>query len=74
MMTKKSILLVDDDQRLRELLKDYLKEKNFHVFTSEDFEEAREILGYFIFDLIILFSLSFKKNGDIKLFRSAILT
>ena len=54
MMTKKSILLVDDDQRLRELLKDYLKEKNFHVFTSEDFEEAREILGYFIFDLIIL--------------------
>ena len=53
-MTKKSILLVDDDQRLRELLKDYLKEKNFHVFTSEDFEEAREILGYFIFDLIIL--------------------
>ena len=54
MMTKKSILLVDDDQRLRELLKDYLNEKNFHVFTSEDFEEAREILGYFIFDLIIL--------------------
>ena len=54
MMTKKSILLIDDDQRLRELLKDYLKEKNFHVFTSEDFEEAREILGYFIFDLIIL--------------------
>ena len=54
MMTKKSILLVDDDLRLRELLKDYLKEKNFHVFTSEDFEEAREILGYFIFDLIIL--------------------
>ena len=53
-MTKKSILLVDDDQRLRELLKDYLKEKNFHVFTSEDFEEAREILEYFIFDLIIL--------------------
>ena len=24
----KTILLVDDDQRLRELLKDYLKEKN----------------------------------------------
>ena len=53
-MTKKSILLVDDDQRLRELLKDYLNEKNFQVFTSEDFDEAREILGFFIFDLIIL--------------------
>ena len=54
MMNKKSILLVDDDQRLRELLKDYLSEKNFQVFTSEDFNEAREILGFFIFDLIIL--------------------
>ena len=54
MMIKKSILLVDDDQRLRELLKDYLNEKNFQVFTSEDFDEAKEILEFFIFDLIIL--------------------
>ena len=53
-MIKKSIFLVDDDQRLRELLKDYLNEKNFQVFTSEDFDEAKEILGFFIFDLIIL--------------------
>ena len=43
-MIKKSILLVDDDQRLRELLKDYLNEKNFQVFTSGDFDEAKEIL------------------------------
>jgi len=54
MMIKKSILLVDDDQRLRELLKDYLNEKNFQVFTSQDFDEAKEILEFFIFDLIIL--------------------
>ena len=54
MKMNKAILLVDDDQRLRELLKDYLNEKNFQVFTSEDFDEAREILGFFIFDLIIL--------------------
>ncbi len=53
-MMKKSILLVDDDQRLRELLKDYLSEKNFQVFTSEDLNEARAILGFFLFDLIIL--------------------
>jgi two-component system phosphate regulon response regulator OmpR len=53
-MIKKSILLVDDDKRLRELLKDYLNEKNFQVFTSEDFDEAKEILEFFIFDLIIL--------------------
>ena len=53
-MIKKSILLVDDDQRLRGLLKDYLNEKNFRVFTSEDFNETKEILEFFIFDLIIL--------------------
>jgi len=53
-MIKKSILLVDDDQRLRELLKDYLNEKNFQVFTSEDFNETKQILNFFIFDLIIL--------------------
>ena len=61
-MIKKSILLVDDDQRLRELLKDYLNEKNFQVFTSEDFDEAKEILGFFIFDLIILDRMM--PNGD----------
>ena len=47
MMIKKSILLVDDDQRLRELLKDFLNEKNFQVFTSQDFKEAKEILEFF---------------------------
>lgn len=50
----KTILLVDDDQRLRELLKDYLSEKNFKVYTSQDFSEAKEILDFFLFDLIIL--------------------
>jgi two-component system phosphate regulon response regulator OmpR len=50
----KAILLVDDDQRLRDLLKDYLTEKNFKVFPSQDFSEAKEILEFFIFDLIIL--------------------
>ena len=50
----KTILLVDDDQRLRDLLKDYLKEKDFKVYTSQDFIEAKEIVNFFIFDLIIL--------------------
>jgi len=50
----KTILLVDDDQRLRDLLKDYLNKKDFQIYTSEDFSEAKEILNFFIFDLIIL--------------------
>ena len=50
----RTILLVDDDRRLRDLLKDYLNEKNLQVFTCEDFIEAKEILKFFIFDLVIL--------------------
>ena len=53
-MSKKTILLVDDDERLRDLLKDYLSEKDFKVYTSQDVIEAKEILNFFIFDLIIL--------------------
>ena len=51
---KKNILIVDDDKRLRELLKDYLKEKNFEIYQSEDYLEAKEILSFVFFDLIIL--------------------
>ena len=29
---KKNILIVDDDKRLRELLKDYLTEKNLEIY------------------------------------------
>ena len=50
----KNILIVDDDKRLRELLKDYLTEKKFVVFTCEDFLEAKDILSFLFFDLIIL--------------------
>ena len=50
----KNILIVDDDKRLRELLKDYLTEKKFLVFTCEDFLEAKDILSFVFFDLIIL--------------------
>ncbi len=51
---KKDILLVDDDKRLRELLKDYLIEKEFNVYLCEDFNEAKETLTFVKFDLIIL--------------------
>ena len=50
----RTILLVDDDRRLRDLLKDYLNEKKLQVFTCQDFIEAKEVLKFFIFDLVIL--------------------
>ena len=49
-----NIFIIDDDKRLRELLESYLIEKNFKVFTCNDFLPAKEILKYFIFDLIII--------------------
>ena len=53
-MMSNSILIVDDDERLRELLENYLVEKNFKVFTTDDFLSAKEVLSYCIFDLIIV--------------------
>ena len=50
----KNILIVDDDQRLRILLKDYLSEKKLTIFISDDFNNAKKLIEYFIFDLIIL--------------------
>ena len=50
----KNILIVDDDARLRDLLKDYLNEKNYNVFLCDDFENAKEIFRFLFFDLIIL--------------------
>ena len=50
----KNILIVDDDKRLGDLLKDYLSEKNLQVYLSEDFIEAKDILSFVFFDLIIL--------------------
>ena len=50
----KSILIVDDDKRLRELLEDYLKEKKYKVYLCDDYSSGNEILQYFIFDLVII--------------------
>ena len=51
---QKNILIVDDDSRLRDLLKDYLNEKNYTVYLCDDFDNAKEIIQFFNFDLIIL--------------------
>jgi len=49
-----NILIIDDDQRLRNLLEKYLSEKKYKIFLVDDFTSAQEILEYFIFDLIIV--------------------
>lgn len=48
------ILVVDDDDRIRNLLGKFLKDNGFFVSTSHNAENAREKLAEFIFDLIIV--------------------
>ena len=43
---KKHILIVDDDNRIRDLLKDYLTENNYIVSTAENADQAKEKLQY----------------------------
>lgn len=48
------ILVVDDDRRIRELLKRYLSDNGFRVTTAEHAAEARARLEGLAFDLIVL--------------------
>ena len=48
------LLVVDDDPRLRELLRRYLSESGFRVTAAADTEEARGALASFAFDLVVL--------------------
>ena len=51
---KNHILIVDDDDRIRNLLKDYLSENNYIVSTAENANQAKEKLQYIKFEIIIL--------------------
>jgi two-component system phosphate regulon response regulator OmpR len=51
---KPHILVVDDDTRLRELLKTFLSRNSFRVSTAKHSAEARQHLEALDFDLIVL--------------------
>jgi len=48
------ILVVDDDDRIRELVKQYLEENNFLVTTAVDALDAKKKLEIIKFDILIL--------------------
>jgi two-component system, OmpR family, phosphate regulon response regulator OmpR len=48
------LLVVDDDARLRDLLRRYLSDSGFRVTGAADAKEARAQLASFAFDLIVL--------------------
>ena len=55
-MNKKAfhVLVVDDDDRIRELVKQYLEENNFLVTTARDSLDAKKKLEIVKFDILIL--------------------
>ena len=54
MVDKKHILVVDDDDGIRNLLKEYLVNNNFIVSSATNAEDAKEKLKFFNFELIVL--------------------
>jgi len=48
------ILVVDDDDRIRELVKEYLEENNFLITTAKNSVDAKKKLEVIKFDLIVL--------------------
>ena len=60
---KLHILIVDDDDRIRSLLKDFLFNNNYIVSTAENADQAKEKLNYFKFDIIILDVMMPGQNG-----------
>ena len=48
------ILVVDDDDGIRDLVKQYLSENNFLITTAKNAEEAKEKISIIKFDLIVL--------------------
>ena len=60
---KNHILIVDDDDRIRNLLKDYLSENGYIVSSAENANQATEKMQYLRFDIIILDVMMPGQNG-----------
>ena len=57
------ILVVDDDDGIRSLVKKYLNENNFLITTADNAENAKKKIEFIKFDLIILDIMMPGKNG-----------
>jgi len=60
---KYHMLVIDDDDRIRDLVKEYLNENGFIVSTGNSAGEAKIRLEYFKFDLIVLDVMMPGQNG-----------
>ena len=60
---KAHILIVDDDDRIRELVKQYLNDNNYLVTTADSAEDALKKIDIIKFDLIVLDIMMPGKSG-----------
>ena len=60
---KAHILIVDDDDRIRELVKQYLNENDYLVTTANSAKDAKEKVNIIKFDIIILDIMMPGQNG-----------
>jgi two-component system, OmpR family, phosphate regulon response regulator OmpR len=51
---KQHVLVIDDDDRIRDLLARYLNQHDFVVATARSAEDARDVLATLKFDLLVL--------------------
>jgi two-component system phosphate regulon response regulator OmpR len=61
--TKSHILVIDDDNRLRDLLRQYLTKNNFLVSVAENTRQAREQMQKYLFDLMVVDVMMPEENG-----------
>ena len=57
------ILVVDDDDGIRDLVKQYLNQNNYLVTTANSAEDAQKKIGIIKFDLIVLDIMMPGKSG-----------
>ena len=64
-MDTKVVLVVDDDTRLRQLIKTYLERNGFIICEAENANEAEDLLKYLKTDAIVMDIMMPQKNGDV---------
>ena len=57
------LLIIDDDDRIRNLLEKYLEKNNFIVFTAANTKEARALMEKYVFDLMVVDNMMPEESG-----------
>jgi two-component system response regulator PilR (NtrC family) len=69
---KEYILVVDDEQSLRQFLKIFLEKEGYEVDTAGSLEEAEENIGQHVYDLVLTDLRMSREDDGLKVLRAAI--